>query len=555
MKQRRFATRLVPYGLLVTHLLTQSCVLRIRSEDQSVGDGGQGTGTSDVASTQLGTTTGAPSVEKGPSDASSTSSASGLPSSETSSVTTSYPTSSAQSSKSSSQSTSAQDTSSETEGDPLIRLGQNVDRYITNYMRGDELRRMRGDVLVAYQGTPASHRSYQEAPNQRYAYGSITKTMTAVAVLQLEQAGKLKRSDAIDKFITELPESFRDITIEQLLSHRSGLGNYLADEDALDMVSTEQSRDAMIERISKKPPTFTPGSDASYSNSGYYLLGIVIERVSEQSLSGYFQSHIFGPANMKHTSMWDDNIALGNRPEDGKAVAAPRMHPSVTFSAGAAHGTSKDLAAFGQALVNGTLLPKSIFTQMITPKSKLGNIDYGLGVLVGKLPSGKTFFGHNGATLGSQSGWLMTQDGKWTSVVLSNMFGVDAFSIAADTLSMALTGQYIEPPQAKKAVPFDPALAKALAGEYAIVPAQLPSLEKELPAATLEALKTLTWSGETKYMVKLKGSEAFEVKQVAKDEFFHQDAQLTLKIQRKDNAITGLTLIQGPFTIDYLRHP
>lgn len=550
MNRRPALTRFIPYGLLLSSFLAHGCMLRIRSVDETLAENDD---------TSTGGSSNATTFDSGAVDSSglatgdlSTASSSLAPTSslEASSTEASTATSSE---TAPSTSTTPQDTSSETQTDALVQLDQNIERYVTNYLREDEFRRMRGDLLLAHQGRAVSNRSYLEAPDQRYAYGSITKTMTAVAILQLEQAGKLKRSDLLRSFLPELPESFDAITIEHLLAHRSGLGDYVSDEGFVEKLSTEQSRESMIERISKKPPRFSPGTDASYSNSGYYLLGIVIERSSKQSLSGYFKSNIFDPANMTNASMWDDNIAAGNTSSNEKIVAAPRMHPSVTFSAGAAHGTCEDLIAFGQALLSGTLLPKEVVAQMLTPQSKIHDIDYGLGIFTGRLSNGQAYFGHNGATLGHHASWFMTSDGAWNSVVLSNMYAVDTTTISGAALEMATTGKYVEPPVAKKALPFDPSLAKTLAGVYTIDPAQLPALEKTLPAEVLASIKTITWSGEKQYLIKPVGQGPIEIKQVAKDEFFSQDTQLTIKVQRDNDAVTGFTLIQHGLTVGYLR--
>lgn len=545
MPNRRALTRYLPYGLVLSSFLLNGCILRIRDQENpaSARDDHHPGSTAANSSPNVGTT-GAPNTGGQGSHVPGCT----LPSTQSSGAPNSVPSSS----------TGSGSTSTEVEStntDPFARLDAYVDRYVSNFLAQDEFARMRGEVLVSHREQAVSQHSYREMPGQRYSYGSITKTMTAVAVLQLEHAGKLKRSDKLRTFLPELPDSFDAITLEQLLTHRSGLGDFLQDEDMLEKISIEHTREDMIARIAKAPPKFTPGSDIAYSNSGYYLLGIVIERASNALLADYFQSHIFGPAKMTDSNLWDDNIAAGHTSDQGKVILTPRLHPTLSFSAGAAAGTTADLARFSQALVNGTLLPKALLQEMIVPQGQLGQLSMGLGILVLSNFQGQTLIGHNGKTLGHRSAWFTTVDGNWSSVILSNMAVVNSDKIAFDTLEMALTGTYIEPPVAKKTLPFDPNIAKRMAGTYALDPATLPELEKVLPPDVIESVKSLSWHGDTQYLLKPVGQGAFEVSQVDVDEFYNQDAQITVHVQRRGETVQGLFLVQAGLVLKYLKQP
>lgn len=544
------------YGLALTSLLLNGCVLRLPEGGDEVPAGETGASSSAAAATSTAPSTTGTQTSSGvdsSAQGSGATSSSG-PSSSSTSSSTSGPSSTQSSSSETSSSSDSTSSTSDTQIDPLVLLDQRIDRYAKGFEKDNELLRMRGDVVMAHENKIISQHSYLEKPGQRYAFGSITKTMTAVAILQLEQAGKLKRGDKLRKHIPELPKAFDAITIGHLLAHRSGLGNYLQDQDVLEFVPKGQSREEMIARIAKEAPKFAPGSEILYSNSGYYLLGIVIERSSEQSLSGYFQSYIFGPAKMTESSLWDDGISKGHWPVAGKMEASPRTHPTVSFSAGAACGTFKDLIAFGQALLNGTLLPKKVFQQMIEPTGRIGEFDYGLGLTSFKLSDGRRIIGHDGATFGHRGSWHMSDDGKWNAVVLANMQSVITPRIAIDVLKMAITGKYVEPPLTK-ALPFDPALAKEMAGDYELDPAKLPELKKSYPADLLEKVKELNWRGDTKYLVKPIGQGEFEVKQSGKDEFQNQAAKIVLKVQREGERVKGINLHQASLMLPYLKKP
>lgn len=545
---RSVLTHPLPYGFLLSSVLLSGCILRVPQQSQNTTDTST-LGQSTVSSSALSST----GTQGTDSSISTSASSSAL---NTSSLGNTASESSGVGSSTSSSETSNSSDSSDSTIEPIIPLDRLLDRYAKNYHPSNELLRMRGEIVMDFKNKIVSNHSYLEKPGQRYAFGSITKTMTAVAILQLEQAGKLKRSDKLRKHIPELPASFDAITLKQLLTHRSGLGNYLLDEDALEFSKTGQTRKAMIARIAKQAPSFVPGSKSSYSNSGYYLLGIVIERSSKQSLDGYFQSYIFGPAKMKDSSLWDDNLSQGHSAHDGKMVLSQRSHPTVTFSAGGACGTSKDLVLFGRALRDGTLLPKTIFAEMIEPSGKIGELDHGMGLFSVKLSDGRRIIGHNGRTFGHVASWYMTiEGGVRNAVVLSNMQSVDTDQIAFDALKMAITGKYVEPPVEKKAMPFDPVIAKQMAGRYALDPAKLPDLEKIYPKDFLEQVKELRWSGDAKYLVKPVGQGEFEVKQVGKDEFEYAPGKIKLQAQRDGDRVKGLTLTQGGVVLPYLKTP
>lgn len=449
--------------------------------------------------------------------------------------------------------TDASDNPTGPNSSPLKRLDQFIDRYVNGYLIDDEFARMRGDVALSHRGSIVSKHSYQEAADQRYSFGSITKTITAVAILQLEQAGKLHRDDLLRTHIPELPESHAAITLEQLLAHRSGLGDFLEDEGMLELLPDGQTREQMITRIANKAPEFSAGTATRYSNSGYYLLGIVLERASKLTLAKYFKKYIFAPAQMQHSDLSDNNIAVGHMPRDGKVTEALRSHPSISFSAGGVYGTSEDLLSFGKALMDGTLLPKDVVDQMIEPQGSVGNAKYGLGIFTLPLQDGQDVIGHNGSNFGHRASWYITKDGKWSSAILSNMATVETDEIALDALKMAITGKYIEPRDAVKTLPFDPAVAKAMAGSYQLDPAQLPELEKQMPASTLEELKSLVWRGEKQHLIKLIGQPQFQVQQTAQDEFISRETLITITVQRKDGVVSGLTLMSDPLVLRYLR--
>lgn len=438
------------------------------------------------------------------------------------------------------------------ESTPLIRLDQRVQQYLQGFYPDNPAARFRGEVYIAKGEQKASQQSLGNEIGQRYAIGSISKCFTAVAIRQLEQSGALSLTDSVRIHIPELPEEFDLVSIRQLLIHKGGTGNYLTPE-IFEVIEKGQSQSEMIQRIADAGLEFEPGTQAKYSNSGYYLLGIVIERTSKQSLGDYFAQKIFTPAGMSQSDLKDEKITVGHEAVNGQVVPAPRSHPSISFSAGAVSASAMDVAAFGRALAQGKLLPPAIVQEMWQPLASVGPMSFGMGFMVVWKDDALRLVGHNGATMGHASNWWMTPDALWNSVTLSNLRSVNVDRINNDLMLMALTDKYVEPPLEQKALPFDPQLATALAGEYALDPLHLPELEKSIGPKVIESLKTITWSGTTKYSLKPVGQGAFVVEQIEPGVFYSAPLKATITLSEKDGAITGFVLEQAKVLFHYLK--
>lgn len=164
-----------------------------------------------------------------------------------------------------------------------------------------------------------------------YEIGSITKQFTAAAILQLQEAGKLNIDQTLAVYLPNAPHA-NEITLRQVLTHTSGLHDYFDAPDVeIDVDAAKPTTfDQLMGRIADKPLDFPPGSKCSYSNTGYILLGKVIEIVSGESYRDYLQRHFFDPLGMKQTfTMAEENrlsnMAIGYRHSGGKLERAPRM--------------------------------------------------------------------------------------------------------------------------------------------------------------------------------------------------------------------------------------
>jgi CubicO group peptidase (beta-lactamase class C family) len=197
----------------------------------------------------------------------------------------------------------------------------------------------------------------------------MTKQFTAVCILQLLEQGKLTLGDEITKYIPDYPVNGQKITIENLLTHTSGIvdppgSNALQDQDKKDATPEE-----IIRSFKNQPLAFTPGTKMVYSNAGYMILGYIIEKVAGMSYAGYLGKYIFTPLGMTHTYYGDNNRIIPNRvpayikSRDGYINFRPGRNP---YAAGTILSTAEDLLKWNQALKAGKLVKKETLEKAFT---------------------------------------------------------------------------------------------------------------------------------------------------------------------------------------------
>jgi D-alanyl-D-alanine carboxypeptidase len=239
----------------------------------------------------------------------------------------------------------------------------------------------------------------------RFRIGSITKMFTATMILQLVEEGKLKRTDTLDKLFPQIPNAGK-ITIAQILSHRSGIPNVRRERDAQKKVSTiPMTKDEMLALIVKGAPDFEPDTKYHYSNSGYFILGLILEKVTSKPYERALEERITSKIGLKDTYLTTGNIDVNKNEAltyihfggDWKPVS--ETHPTILFSAGAIVSTPGDMAKFIQALFEGKLVSRETFDQMKTMRDGEG---FGMGTFTF---AGKTFYGHTGGA-DNYGAWL-----------------------------------------------------------------------------------------------------------------------------------------------------
>ncbi len=286
--------------------------------------------------------------------------------------------------------------------------------------RGDEVLRARGFGLANRdKRIPAEARTV-------YRIGSITKQFTAVAILLLADEGKLKPDDRLTKFLPDYPAGDRVVTLRHLLHHTSGIRSLTSLPTYRRDMHLPLTHEESIARFSREPFDFEPGERYRYCNSGYYLLGVVVEKVSGKTYAEFLTERVFEPVGMASTRYEGRGRPVSHRATGysgwpGTCREGAPVDMGQPFAAGALISTVGDLIKWQQALVKGKLLSKESFKWMTT-RGKLNNgkpIDYGMGVNLRRF-GGRNVIRHGGGIVGFRSDLLYLPDTDHTIVVLAN---------------------------------------------------------------------------------------------------------------------------------------
>lgn len=295
----------------------------------------------------------------------------------------------------------------------------------------------------------ADRESGRQSQNDTVYYiGSITKQFTAAAIMQLVEHNKVHLDDSISKYISNLPETYRKATIHQLLSHTSGIPNYgLSDmtEAGVDLSKSHKPAELVSRLVDAHslPLDFAPGTNYRYSNTGYFLLGMAIEKASGHEYGEYLQQNIFDPIglwSMSYCVTPPVSLAKGYELQGGNLVPAPFRHPSISFAAGSICGTAGDLLKWQQALAQGQIVSPASYEKMTTPKSTSlsGITKYGYGLGITKR-CGRRVVSHDGVL---STGYLALlsyyPDDNLSLVILTNTYSskLSLFPESTDSIEL-----------------------------------------------------------------------------------------------------------------------
>lgn len=286
----------------------------------------------------------------------------------------------------------------------------------------------RGDELVHAQAVGMADRQSGRSNtlDTPINLGSINKMFTAIAIAQLQAAGKLDWQDTVGQHLPDFPNTtIRDqVTIHQLLTHTSGVGSYWNEAHAARRHEID-SHQAFLATFVDQPLLFEPGQGIEYSNGGPVILGLIIEALSGSDYYAYVREHIYRPAGMMHAEHYraDDleaGFALGYvRTADGR-WQDNRLDRSVRGSAaGGGYASARDLHAFSRALADERLLTRAQLEILWTSHIQPGPVGYGYLFSVGTT-SGRRWVGHNGGAAGISAEFLHYPDDGLVIIVLAN---------------------------------------------------------------------------------------------------------------------------------------
>lgn len=280
---------------------------------------------------------------------------------------------------------------------------------------------------------------------------SISKSMTAVAIMQLYEQNKIELDKPIQTYLPTFPKNDKgDITIRQLLQHSSGLDGYKNNKEQENKVDYASLADA-VSIFQDRELISVPGQAFNYTTYGYVALGLIIENVSGLSYEKYMQTNIWDKAQMTSTGIEYFNKTIPNKAEiyhrnsKGKISKAEQTNLSDRIPGGGIYSTVTDMLKFGDAVLNNYLLKESTFEMMVeNPNLKTQGSGYGFGwYLYGENPTYGNVYGHTGTQTGATTFLMLLPQQKTSIVVLSNTSGsiqrvsditIKLFDIAAESV-------------------------------------------------------------------------------------------------------------------------
>jgi CubicO group peptidase (beta-lactamase class C family) len=335
-----------------------------------------------------------------------------------------------------------------------------------------------GTVLVASEDEIILDKGYGFAdlewgiPNSsktKFRLGSLTKQFTAAAILLLGERGQLDVRDSVMKFVPEAPSEWNAITLFHLLTHTSGIPNFTAFADYASLKHLPATPEQLVERFRDKPLEFQPGEKWSYSNSGYVLLGHLIERICGQSYAQFVEQNLFKPLSMVHSGYDSNSAIIQNRasgyvPDPSGPLNAEYIHMTIPLSAGGLYSTTWDLLRWERALFSGKVLSSVALEQMITPFKDA----YAFGLRV-RNENGQEVIEHGGGIEGFNAMLAYYPKSKLTVIVLGNVSGSAPQEIADYLGVLALDGNVVLASERER-IHVDPRTLARYVGAYQLDP-------------------------------------------------------------------------------------
>ena len=279
-------------------------------------------------------------------------------------------------------------------------------------------------------------------PEMTFRIGSVTKQFTAAAIMLLADQGKLSVSGDITQFLTDYPTRGKKISIENLLTHTSGIRSYTDIPAFESIVQTSMTVQQVIDFFKDEPALFEPGEQWAYSNSNYFLLGAIIEKASGMPYADFMAAFIFEPLGMKSTTYEGQErdgrkrVEGYSRPRGGEFTKVRSISLTQPYAAGALVSSVDDLARWDVAITAGKLLKPETWKQVFTPfKLKSGEVTrYGYGWGIGKF-NDQAVFVHGGGIDGFASiVYRLPERDTYVAVLLNGVGSTISANHIAQTL-------------------------------------------------------------------------------------------------------------------------
>ena len=266
-------------------------------------------------------------------------------------------------------------------------------------------------------------------PTTKFRIGSVSKPLTAIALAQLVEAGKLDLDAPVQKYVPSFPDKGAVITTRMLAGHLGGIRHYQGDEFKIQQHYTNVLDGLKI--FENDPLVSPPGTKFNYSSYGYNLLSAVVESASGENFLAYMQKHVFDAMGLVHTTA-DQNAQIVEqrsrfyeKEKDGTLENAPYVDNSYKWAGGGFLSTSEDLVRFGSILLQpGFLKAESLKLLYTSQKTKSGEVTgYGVGWGIAKSPSGKLVYAHSGGSVGGTSQLIVYPETHVVVALITNLSG------------------------------------------------------------------------------------------------------------------------------------
>jgi CubicO group peptidase (beta-lactamase class C family) len=416
-------------------------------------------------------------------------------------------------------------------------------------------------VLVAENGKILFEKGYGLAdigfgipvsPTTKFRIGSITKQFTASAILKLQEEGKISVQDKLSKYIPDFPRG-DEVTIHQLLTHTSGIQSFTNRADFLRTATVKASTEEMMDTIKAGKFDFNPGERYLYNNSGFFILGAIIEKITSKPYGEYLQETFFTPLGMKNTGVHNSSVILENE-ATGYAIDNEAFEKALNWDmsraggAGAIYSTVEDLYLWNEAVFNGKVLTEKSIQAAFTPVT-LNNgqrpegVDYGYGWAITKM-RGLTFINHGGGLHGFLSFLTRQPEENLTLVVLTNCTPAQGNTNPEQVANMI--AEYVLWKKMSK--------QQSFTTDTTVTAEDLKNLEGRYDYGSGMVL-TVTAEGD-KLFAQMSGQSRFQIFPRGNDEFYWKVVDASIKFLRNEQGeISGAIHYQGGRELNVKKMP